>query len=185
MKKVTFLFLIGMFITAVSFTSCKKVVDDIQDSVEVTLHTDLNVPMDLVPTATKDGSGAFNAQATLDPSQNAELSDYLEKIKKIDVEKIKVLVTRVSTSGLVMRTGTFTLTDNVNGDSFTFSTPENFAIAVGTTYEIDDTTEGWATLNQIVTSLHPVTVSAVGSINNTDFDIGADVILPVKAVAKP
>jgi len=185
MKKVTFLFLIGMFITAVSFTSCKKVVDDLQDSIEVTLHTDLAVPMDIVPTAGKGNTGEFNSQATLDPTQNAELADYLEKIKRIEVEKIKVLVTRVSVADLIMRTGTFTLTDNETGDSFTFHTPENFAIAVGTTYEIDNTTEGWATLNQIVTSLHAVTVSAVGTINNNNYDIGADIILPVKAVAKP
>jgi len=184
MKKVTFLFLIGIFITAVSFTSCKKVVDNLEDSIEVTVHTDLNVPMDIVPTETKGDPRNFNVTASLDPTQNSELSDYLDKIQRIEVEKIKLLVTRVSVANLIMRTGTFTLTDDVTGDSFTFNTPENFAIEVGTTFEIDNTTEGWETLTQIVNNLNPVTVSAVGSINNDPFDIGADIILPIKAVVK-
>lgn len=188
MKKVSFLFLVGILFTAITFTSCEKVADEIQDSVEVTINTEFEAPFVAVPTSGKavaDGSYDFKATALLDPANNADLADYLDKIKSIEITGIHVLVTSISDPAIVLNSGTFTLTDNVTGSEFMFTTPNNSAIAVGTTFEVSDINPGWDTVNEIIASMNASTIDAVGTINQENFEVGFKYVVAVKVVAKP
>lgn len=185
MKKVSFLFLLGILFTAITFTSCEKVADEIQDSVEVTINTELEAPFVAVPTSDKDDSYDFRETALLDPANNDDLADYLDKIKSIEITGIHVLVTSISDPAIILNSGRFSLTDNVTGNEFMFTTPNNSAIAVGTTFEVADTNPGWDTVNEIIASMNASTVEAVGTINQENFEVGFKYVVAVKVVAKP
>lgn len=188
MKKLSSLFVVALLVLAGTFTSCEKVAEEIQNSVEVTVYTDLEAPMLAVPDVTKsteEGSASFSETAIIDISNNADLADYLESIQSIEVTKIQVLVTSTTPSGLALESGTFSITDNVNGDSFAFASPANMPITVGAQFEIGSDAPGWDTVNSIIASMHASTVSAVGTINNDTFEVGFVVMVSVKVVAKP
>ncbi len=188
MKKANILFLIGILFTAVTFTSCEKIADGVQDALELTINTDFSAPFVATPTdekANADGSYNFKEVAILDPSQNADLAEYLQKIQSIDITTIEILITSVSNPNLVLRNGEFTLTDNVTGDTFTYHSPENTAIAMGTTLAVEETNPGWDIVNQIVDNMHASTIVAVGGLNQDDFEIEFEYIIKVKVVVNP
>lgn len=188
MKKLSSLFVLALFVFAGMFTSCEKVAEEIQNSVEVTVYTDLEAPFTAVPDgtkSTKEGSASFSETAIIDISNNADLADYLDNIQSIEIVKIQVLVTSTTPTGLALESGTFSITDNVSGDSFAFSTPTDMPIAVGTYFEVGSDVPGWDTVNSIIASMNASTVSAVGTINNDTFEVGFIYVVSVKVVAKP
>jgi len=188
MKKVNILFLIGILFTAITFTSCDKIADEVQDSIEVTINTDLEAPFIAKPVTEKanaDGGYEFREIIIIDPSQNPDLSDYMEKIQSVEVTGINILVTSISTTSLVLNNAIFTLTDNVNGSEFVYSTPVNNAISVGTSFHIGDTDPNWAAVNQMISDMHSTTLTARGSFNEDNFEVGFVYAISVKVVAKP
>ncbi len=188
MKKLSSLFVVAILVFAGTFTSCEKVAEEIQNSVEVTVYTDLEAPFTAVPDATKsadEGSANFSSTSVIDISNNADLSDYLENIKSIEITKIKVMVTSTTPSDLVLESGTFSITDNVSGSSFAFSTPADMPITVGSQFEVGSDAPGWDTVNSIIASMNASTISAVGTINNDTFEVGFVYMVSVKVVAKP
>jgi len=187
MKKLNILFLLGILITSISFTSCEKLADDVQNAVEVTINTDFEAPFVATPTNAKanaDGSSTFDETVILDPSNSGDLSDYLDKIESVEIKSIHVLVTSISDPYIVLRSATFTVTDNVDHGVFTYSTPENSAIAVGSTFEIPADNPGWDVINKAMNDMHATTVHAVGAINQDTFEIGFVYIISVKVLAK-
>lgn len=184
MKKLLSLFVIALLIVAGTFTSCEEA----KDALEVTVYTDLEAPFTAVPDVTKSGqkgSASFSSSAILDISQNADLADYLESIKSIEITKIKIVITSTDTTGLILENGTFSITDNVSGDSFAFSSPDNMPITVGAEFEVGSDDPGWDVVNAIIASMNACTVSAVGTINNETFEVGFTYIISVKVVASP
>jgi len=183
------LLLIGvLIIIAGAFSSCEKVAEGLKDSVEVTIYTDLEAPFTAVPDvnkSTKDGSTSFSSSSIIDISNNDDLEDYLESIQSIEVTKIKVMITSTSPSGLALESGYFSITDDVNGDSFGFATPANMPITVGSQFEIGSDAPGWDTVNNIIASMHLATINATGTINNDPFEVGFIYIVSVKVVANP
>jgi len=188
MKKLSSLFVVALLVLAGTFTSCEKVAEEIQNAVEVTIYTDLEAPMTAIPDVTKatsDGSASFDETYVLDISNNEDLADYLDNIQSIEVTKIKVLVTSTTPDNLVLESGSFSFTDNVNGDSFVFASPANMPILEGASFEVGSTTPGWDTVNTIIASMNASTVRAVGTINNDPYEVGFLVMVSVKVVAKP
>lgn len=177
-----------MLFTAVTFTSCDKIADEVQDSIEVTINTDLEAPFVAIPTAVKanaDGNYEFKEVVILDPSRNDDLIDYLDKIKSIEVTGIKLIVTSISSANIVLNNATFTLVDNIDGSKFEYSTPLNSAISVGSTFEIGEENAGWDTINKIIENMHASTITAEGSINEDNFEVGFVYIISIKATATP
>jgi hypothetical protein len=184
MKKSSSLFAIALLILVGTFTSC----EEIKDAADITVNTDLETTFTAVPDATKsaqEGSASFISTAILDISENADLADYLESIQSIEITKIKVMITSTTPSGLKLENGTFSITDNVNGDSFAFSTPANMPIIVGAQFEIGSDAPGWDTANSIIASMNASTISAVGTIDNETYEVGFVYIVSVKVVANP
>jgi len=187
MKKLTFLLMASMVILAATFSSCEKVAEELQNSVEVTIYTDLSAPFLAVPDVTKDmdGSATFSETAVIDINQNEDLSDYLEGIESIEVTNVKIKITSVSSENLVLENGTFTIKDNTTEDSFEFYTPTNLPLALGTEFSLPAETAGWDMINKIIASMHSATVSAVGTVNDEAFEIGFNYVISVKVKAQP
>lgn len=187
MKKFTFLMTATLIFFAATFSSCEKVADGIQDSMQVTIYTDLTAPFLAMPNDAKDksGSATFSETAVIDIRQNEDLVDYLEGIESIEVTKVKIQITSISAENLLLEKGTFSITDNINADRFEFSTPDNLALTLGTQFEVPTEAEGWDTVNNIIAAMHSATVGAEGMVNNEYFEIGFNFIISVKVKANP
>ena len=188
MKKVSLLFLIGMLLTSVTFTSCDKVADELQNSVEVTINTDLEAAFVATPTEVKastDGNYEFKEVVILDPSRSDDLSDYLDKIQSVEITGITIRVTSISNPNIVLNSAVFTLVDNIDGSKFEYNTPANSAIVVGSTFAIGESNAGWDTINKIIGDMHASTITAEGSINQDNFEVGFVYVISIKATATP
>jgi len=187
MKKLNILFLLGIFITSISFTSCEKLADDVQNAVEITVNTDFTAPFVATPVEgkiNKDGSGSFNERAILDPRNNDDLSPYLDKIKNVDLQSIRILITKVSVPNLILQSATFTLIDNVDGSVFSYSTPENTPIAEGSVFIVPEEVADWDLVSKTFNSMHASTITAVGSLNQENFEIEFEYIVSSKILVK-
>lgn len=187
MKKFTFLLMASLVILAATFSSCEKVAEGLENSVEVTIYTDLSASFLAVPDIAKDldGSATFSETAVIDINQNSDLADYLDGIESIEVTKVKIIITSVSSDQLVLEKGTFSIKDNTTEDLFAFSTPENLSLAIGTEFSLPTETAGWDIINKIIASMHPATVTAEGMVNDEAFEVGFNYVISVKVKAKP
>jgi len=176
MKKLSFIFLLGIVLSAFTFTSCDK----IEDAVEVTINTDFEAPLVVTP---EGKSATFNETVVLDPRESKDLKDYLDDIKSIDITKIKIKVVSVDPAGIELENATFTITDNVTAEKFEYSTPDNSKLTAGQMFEVGSDHPQWAIINKIISDLHASTVTAVGSVNNDEFTIEFKLIISVKATA--
>ena len=185
MKKLSLLFILAIFASAAMFSGCEKLADELENSVVVTIHAKLEAPITAVPSTGKFGSDGYgyNERAVLDPATNEDLAVYLTSIDTIDVESITILVTSVSSNNLILENSTFTITDNVDGSSFTYSTPANTPVTDGTIFHVDSSLPGFNNVNLMMDSLHSATVTAVGSVNQNEFSIGYVYAVGVRVVA--
>ncbi|MCK5775575.1 MAG: hypothetical protein KAH25_05340 [Bacteroidales bacterium] len=176
MKKISSIFLLGILLSAFSFTSCDK----IEDAVEVTINTEFEAPLVAVP---EGKSATFNVSEVLDPRDSKDLKDYLDKIKSIEITNIKIEVVSVAPADIELENAVFSVTDNVTGKKFEYSTPANTKLTEGLIFEVGKDHPDWAIINGIINDLHASTVTAVGSVNNEEFVIEFKLIISVKAVA--
>jgi len=186
MKKLSFLLVAAIVLFSGAFTSCEKVAEEIENATEITVNTSLDAPIVAVPETTKstNGDAKFNETYILDLANNDDLKDYLDKIQSISVSEIIVSIQSVDPSNLVLLDGTFSITDNENGDSFSFNAPSNLSLIKDASFKIDENTPGWETVNDIIASKHASTLQAVGTINDESFTVEFLCSLKVKAVVK-
>ena len=165
--------------------SCEKIADEIGGAVEITINTDMEAPLVVVPTETKGPSDTtfFHKTTTLDPNENADLADHLDNIESIEVTGITLKVTKVSQDDLVMYNGHFNFTDLVNNKTFDFDTDINTPIQVGTIIEIDNTHENWDVIVKAMEDLHAGQITAHGAINSDHFEITFVYAIGVKVKA--
>jgi len=177
MKKNTFIFLLGILLSTVSFTSCDK----LEDAIEVTINTEFETHIEAIPVEGK--SATFNESVVLDPNKSEDLEDYIDDLKSVNLLGVKIKVTSVEPSGIVLENSTFTVEDNENGNTFVYTTPENTKLAVGTIFEVGTDNNGWDVIKQIINDMHASRITAAGSVNSDEFKIGFDITYKVKATA--
>lgn len=186
MKKLSFLLIAGLVLLGGAFTSCEKIAEEIQNATEITINTTLDAPIVAVPEISKstDGNAKFNEFYILDIANNVDLKDHLDKIQSLELTEIEVTIVSATPNGLTLIDGLYSITDNVNGDSFSFNSPSNLPLVNGSSFKVDENTPGWNTVNAIIASKNPSTLRAIGTINNETFEVNFNCSLKVKAVVK-
>ena len=177
MKKITSIFLLGILLSTVSFTSCDK----LEDAVELTINTEFKTHIDVVPVEGK--STTFKESVDFDPNKSEDLADYIDDLKSVDLLGIKIVVTSVEPSDIVLENSAFTVEDKENGNTFVYTTPENTKLVVGTIFEVGEGYKDWGVIKQMINDMHASVITAVGSVNNDNFKIGYDITYKVKATA--
>jgi len=177
MKKNTFIFLLGILLSAVTFTSCDK----LEDAVEITINTELKTHIDVVPVEGK--STTFKESVDFDPKNSEDLADYINELKSVDLLGVKIIVTSIQPEGIELESGSFSVKDKENGSLFVYNTPDNTKLAVGTVFEIGEGYKDWDVIKKMINDMHASVITAVGSVNNDNFKIGYDIAYKIKATA--
>lgn len=167
MKKLTYLFFVLTLSVSTTFVSCNKV----KDLLEITLRdVNFEANIDATELTTKDGSYGFGGSGSINPAANSALSQYLELIREVNITEIKISVNSAMPAGLELVDGTFTITDDVNGNSFTYTaTPQ---VIDGTTeFVLDSSLPNFGVVSDIINDLHAATISVDGHVNQTGFTL--------------
>jgi hypothetical protein len=185
MKKLSFLLVAGIVFLAGTFTSCEKVAEELENAVEVTVNTTLEAPMVAVPEANKstDADATFKEEKIVDLATNEDLKDNLDKIQSIEATSLTVTISSSTPDKLMLKSGTFSVTDNVLGTAYSFAAA-NFLLTNGASLTFGPSSPGWAELNMIIASKNPFTVKAIGTINSEEFTVEFVTSIGVKAKVK-
>lgn len=170
MKKLTYVFFVLTLVAATTFVACNKIVDLLEVTLtDVTFDADINVS----ELTTKDTGYAFGGSGTINPSANSDMAPYLATIRRVEIKSVKVTVTSVTPStGLDLYTASFSITDDENGDSFTYSITSTTPITVGTEFLFDENTPNFDVVSDIISSMHQATVNLNGTVSQSGFTLG-------------
>ncbi|MCD6180531.1 MAG: hypothetical protein J7K39_11575 [Bacteroidales bacterium] len=167
MKKLTYLFFVLTLAVSATFVSCDKVTD----LLEITLKdVTFDVDVDVAELTTKDGGIEFGGSGTINPRANSELTPYLSLIREVNITEIKISVNSVSPAGLELLDATFTITDDVTGNSFTYS-PDRQVIDGTTEFILDSSLPNFDVVSDIINDLHAATITLGGHVSETGFAI--------------
>ena len=181
MKKLSYLFIALTLITSISIVSCNKV----KDLLEITLRdVTFDVNVDASEITTKDGSYDFGGTGTISPRSNADLNPYLALIRSVTITEVKVTVTSVDPADLNLLGAVFSITDNENGDVFTYTVTKSTPLS-GDEFVIDSSNPNFNVVSDIINNLHDATVSLAGSVDQAGFTLAfnysvkADIVVGV------
>lgn len=155
-----------VILLSASFTSCEKIKGIFDVDVETTLSGDLDI--DIPESATKaTGIYKFESSAVIDPTDNPDVADNADKIKKIAADGIIATVTYVSLGGqstddLVLFKGTaFSIKNSSTEVTWTLS--NDWPIQKGTELALEDVNGIYDEVSNIMTTLEPFEVTCKGT----------------------
>lgn len=182
-KKLTHLIIATAFILVGSLTSCDKVTDLLEITLEDFVYS-VEVPVDI---ETTKGSGfTFNGTGPFDPNASPEDESFGKIIKQVDLKSISIMVSELTASSeVVIYDAVFVITDDETGKSLTFEITEPITIYPFMEFVIDPSTPNFSVLADILKDLHPATISINGHVNQNEialtfmYSITADLTLGV------
>jgi len=181
MKKLSYLLIALILLGSGVFSSCDKV----KDLLEITL-TDVEFTADFnASDLIMKADIPFEGSVTFDPKDNPELAPYLETVRRVEVTEVKITVNSVtSVSEIILNDAIFSLTDTVNSDVYSYTTPEPIPLKVGTIILIGGETPDYSIISNILSALHVAKVGMEGNLNqpgllDLTFTIKADITVGV------
>lgn len=137
----------------------------IQDALKVEFETDftIDLPISMMDPEVKMGPYPFDVSRTLDLSGDESLTDYIDRIRSIELTQIVSTVTDLS-EAIQLINATLTVTGNGETAEWTFN---NLDITNGTILSLANDNGQLATISSILSSMGVVTVRFQGMSNTT------------------
>ncbi len=153
-----------VILLSASFTSCEKVKDIFDVDVETTMSGDLDI--DIPESALKAaGPYEFDTLVVVDPMDYGDVADNKDRIESITADGIIATVDAVkigdkNIEDLVLTDVAFTIKNS--SISATWTRMEAWPIQVGSTLTLDDINDIYSSVNEILTSVDPFTITCKG-----------------------
>jgi len=182
-KKLTYLFIATAITLAGGLTSCNKVTDLLEITLEDFAYS-VEVPVEIE--TTKGSSYAFSGTGPFDPNASPGDESFGKIIKQVDLKSISIMVSELqASSDVIIEDAVFVITDDETGKSLTFEITEPITIYPFMEFTIDPSTPNFSVLADILKDLHPATISINGHVNQNEialtfmYSILADLTLGV------
>lgn len=182
-KKLTYLFAAIAIVLTGSLTSCNKVTDLLEITLEDFAYA-VEVPVEFG--STKSDGFAFNGSGPFDPNASPDDETYGKIIKQVNLKSITIFVSELTApSEVIINDAVFVITDDETGKSLTFEIKDPITIYPFKEFTIDPNTANYDVLADILKDLHPATISINGHINQNEivlsftYSIVADLTLGV------
>ncbi len=162
-------------------TGCEKIKSllDIKFDADYTVNLNMTVPPASV--TNKAVLSSFSGTATIDPTDNSDVSKYLNLIKSWTVTGLTGTFKNVSKE-TVLQTGTFSFSSDPGTATWTFT---NLQIKNGETFTLDNNNGQWDVLDKILSAKKPFTVTFAGTTDKDDFTFTLSIELNSSVVANP
>ena len=177
----TLYFTLVVVLTA-GLSSCESIESLFDIDFDTTLSGDLDISIQ--ESAKKSASYSFSTYTEVDPLDDEDIQEYLDKIKDFDVNEIMAKAVYVNKGEVVFGPGTtFTIYDNI--DKATWPAPDNWAVSEGTTLTLGDISKVYQTVADILTRKKPFTIGASGTCSETGVEVVIRISIKTKVIANP
>jgi len=159
-------------------SSCQAIKDRLKVDIETEYTLDMPIQINDGPLKTSSTGFPFTASTTLDPTNSADLANYIDKIQGFVLSNYTVTVTQLSfgtpkstMTSLNLIDAELNLTDGTTSVSWTF--PGTTTVSVGSTFTLTDITAAYTAIATMMNTLNPITLtfSGISSQNNVNFTI--------------
>ena len=161
-------------------TGCEK----IKPLLDVTFDADYTVDMNMTIPASgsiKAVQSSFEGSATINPTSNSQVKQYLSLIKSWHVNGLTGTFKNV-TKEAVLQTGTLTFSSNADTASWTVT---NVDIKDGSSFTLDNTNGQWNELDKILSAKKVFNVHFAGTTDKDDFSFTLSVEVKSTITANP
>ncbi|MDX9906963.1 MAG: hypothetical protein RBS55_10290 [Bacteroidales bacterium] len=171
--------LIAMALMVIAITGCDKV----SDLNTVTFDADFAASLDCSTAALKSTAEnhAFSGTAVIDPTSDTNVSDYLNNIKKYEVEAIHATITSISQENVTVFSATL---DVFNAGRETGWTMTNELLTTGKTITLGNENGQWDTVSEILKDGQVFTVQINGEADTGGVTFTLRVRIETKVEAK-
>ncbi|HPM92772.1 MAG TPA: hypothetical protein PKZ74_08170 [Bacteroidales bacterium] len=171
--------LIVMVLLVLGFTGCDKV----SDLNTVTFDADFAASLDCSTAALKSTAEnhAFSGTAVIDPASDTNVSDYLDNIKKYEVEAVHATITSMSQENVTVFTATL---DVFNAGRETGWSMTNEVLTTGKTITLGNENGQWDTVSEILKDGQVFTVQINGEADTGGVTFTLRVRIETKVEAK-
>lgn len=170
--KLKIAFISLLVATGLIFTGCNKIKSVADIPINVTFPATIGVSLN--PTGSvvgqKTASTQFSESVTLDPTTNADVEKYANKIKEWQVKQVTGKFSNVTTP-IVLDSMKLEVTSGNLTASWSF---KNVTVDNGSTLTLDNADGQWDTINSILSTVNPFTITVTGATSSTvscDFDV--------------
>jgi hypothetical protein len=177
--KIKFI-LAGVLLVGLTFSGCQKIKSLLDVHFDTQFSVDMNVNVPAASSLTKVNS-TFNESATIDPNDDADVAKYGNLIKSFDISSASAVFSNVS-KNVTLVSADLTITSGSQTATWHY---ENVQITNGTTFALDNDSGQWATVNAILGSLNPFTVSISGETDVDDVTYVVTVNVAATVTANP
>ena len=175
------MFIAAILLSGLMFsTGCEKIKSLLDVEFDANYSVDLNIE---IPASGSDKAvlSSFSGSATIDPTDNSDVSKYLNLIKSWHVTGITGTFNNV-TKDAVLENGTITFTADAGTATWTFT---NVQITNGGTFSMDNTNGQWTELDKILSAKKIFTVTVSGTTDKDDFSFTMSIEIQSTITANP
>lgn len=170
----------GILLVGISFSGCQKIKSLLDKHFDTHFSVNMNVN---VPAASSidRAKSTFEASATINPKDDADVAKYGNLIKSFDISSASAVFSNVSKDvtlvsvDLTVTSGSYTATWHY----------DDMPITNGTTFTLSNDAGQWDTVNTILGTLDPFTVSISGETDVDDVTYTVTFNVDATVVANP
>ncbi len=180
MKNLTKLAIGLLVLTGIIFTGCKEVTELTDVKFAANYETELDVA--IVPTAGDKGvTGGFSVSETINPADNPDYNQYLDKIKGVTINKVSGLVLSVNPN-ITLTSTTIRVSNESRSTSWEYI---NLPISLGTILTLDNDNGQWDVVEQILMDKKAFTVEIDGQADADEAEFVVLLAIDSEVLANP
>lgn len=172
-----------LVVLTAGLSSCEKIKGIFDVEFDSTLTGDLDISIQ--ESAMKSTAAySFSTTNTVDPLDDPDIDEYLDNIKKFEINDIVAEVVYVNKGSITFGEGTvFKIYDNI--DEATWPVPGDWVITEGTTLTLGDVSDVYKTVATILNRKKSFTIAASGTCSDTGVEIVIRLSIDTKVIANP
>jgi hypothetical protein len=182
MKKI-FSIILPVAIISMLLASCDSIESLFDVDFKTTLSGDLNINVQ-EPGKKAAEAYPFDTLVYIDPADDEEIQEYLEKIVNVTADSIIAEVVSVNKDDVVFLSGT-SITISGDESSATWTIMNDWPIVVGTTVKLEDVGGLYDVVSDILTNLTEFEVSITGTCSQTGVTVTIRIDIDTTVTGNP
>ena len=181
MKNLTRFLLSILVVTGLAFTGC----EESQSLLDVTIEADYESDLDIVvsPSTLKAGiNGVFSSSTTIDPLSNAQVAEYANNIKSVEIIEARGTITSVSKDAMMLVADMDISSNDLPHAAWLYN---DVPIEVGSVIELTNENGQLDKLSDILNAKEVFTINLSGQTDEDDLTFTMSVFLKARITANP
>jgi hypothetical protein len=164
-----------LFFIGLTFSGCEKIksLADVKFDAELDADLNVTVPADGLKSGALEGF-TFSKSATIDPTSDADIEKYFDKLKSFEVYEVTGTIKSVTGGPVKILSGTISVT---SGSTVAEWTITNFNVVNGATIVLDNSGGQWDKINKILDGKKTFTAMVQGTTDKSGISFTVHVVI--------